>query len=43
MLPIPPGGYTVAFLKSTLASAKGYIRPFQKDIIIDHGSVIGGV
>ncbi|CAB4009770.1 Hypothetical predicted protein [Paramuricea clavata] len=43
MLPIPPGGYTVAFLKSTLASAKGYIRPFQKEIIVDHGSVIGGV
>jgi hypothetical protein len=43
IIPIPPGGYTVAFLKSTLASAKGYIRPFQKDIIVDHGSVIGGV
>ena len=40
---IPPGGYTVAFLKATLASAKGYIRPFQKDIVIGHGSVIGGV
>ena len=40
---IPPGGCTVAFLKATLASAKGYICPFQKDIVIGHGSVIGGV
>ena len=41
VLPIPPGGYTVAFLKSTLASAKGYIRPFQKDITVDNSSGIG--
>jgi hypothetical protein len=41
VLPIRPGGYTVDFLKSTLASAKGYIRPFQKDITVDHSSGIG--
>lgn len=32
LIGIPPGGYTVAYLKSTIASAKGYIRPLQRDI-----------
>ena len=31
VLSLPPGGYTVLFLKATTASAKGYKRPFQKD------------
>ena len=45
VIPIPPGGYTVNYLKTTLASAKGYLRPFQKDItpVLDHGNVAGGV
>ncbi|CAB4041502.1 Hypothetical predicted protein, partial [Paramuricea clavata] len=34
LLAMPPGGYTVSFLKSTIGSAKGYIRPYQKDIVI---------
>lgn len=38
---IPPGGYTVSYLKSTIASAKGYIRPYQKDIVIDNNAVLG--
>ena len=37
---IPPGGYTVSYLKSTIASAKGYIRPYQKDIVIDNNAVL---
>ena len=39
-LTIPPGGYTVSYLKSTIASAKGYIRPYQKDIVIDNNAVL---
>ena len=31
VLSIPPGGYTVLYLKATTASAKGYKRPLQKD------------
>lgn len=33
VLSIPPGGYTVPYLKATIASAKGYIRPLQKDLV----------
>ena len=33
VLTIPPGGYTVAYLKATIATAKGYIRPLQKDLV----------
>ena len=32
VLEIPPGGYSVNYLKSTLGSAKAYLRPLQKDI-----------
>ena len=32
-LTIPPGGYAVSYLKFTIASAKGYIRPYQKDVV----------
>jgi hypothetical protein len=34
VISIPPGGYTVQYLKSTIASAKGYIRPLQRDIVL---------
>ncbi|KAL9976883.1 hypothetical protein ACROYT_G014223 [Oculina patagonica] len=30
---MPPGGNTVPYLKATFASAKGYIRPPQKDLV----------
>ena len=30
---MPPGGYNVPYLKATIASAKGYIRPLQKDLV----------
>ena len=32
VLTIPPDGYTVCDLKSIIASAKSYIKPYQKDI-----------
>ena len=31
-LPVPPGGYTVPYLKSVLGQARGFIRPLQKDL-----------
>lgn len=31
-IPMPPGGYTVAFLRNVLGQAKGYLRPIQKDL-----------
>ncbi|CAB3999587.1 PREDICTED: uncharacterized protein LOC107356592 [Paramuricea clavata] len=34
VISIPPVGYTVLYLKSTIASAKGYIRPLQRDIVL---------
>ena len=33
VISMPPGGYTVPYLKATIASAKGYIRPLQKDLV----------
>ena len=30
----PPDGYTVTYLKSTINSAKGYVRPLQRDIVL---------
>ena len=38
VLSIPPGGYTVPYLKATIASAKGYIRPLQKDLVFTPSS-----
>ena len=38
LLTMPSGGYTVSFLKSTIGSAKGYIRPYQKYIVIDNST-----
>lgn len=37
---IPLGGYTVSYLKATIASAKGYLRPLQRDITITSSMVI---
>lgn len=39
VLEIPPGGYTVQYLKTAIGSAKAYLRPLQKDIILSKGSV----
>jgi len=33
VLSMPPGRYTVPYLKVTIASARGYIRPLQKDLV----------
>ena len=30
VLPVPPGGYNVQYLKSVLQQAKAYVRPIQK-------------
>ncbi len=32
VIPIPPGGYTVEFLKDVIQQAKVYIRPIQTDL-----------
>ena len=32
VIPPPPGGYTVDYLRGTLNQAKGYIRPLQRDL-----------
>ena len=32
VLPVPPGGYTVPYLKSVVLQAKAYMRPIQKDL-----------
>ncbi len=31
-LPVPPGGYTVPYLKSVLGQARGFIRPLQTNL-----------
>ena len=36
VLSIPPGGYTVLYLKATTASAKRYKRPLQKNQVSTH-------
>lgn len=33
LVPIPPNGYTVAYLKSLISHAKIHIRPIQKDLM----------
>ena len=49
LISIPPGGYTVAYLKATINTAKGYIRPLQKDLELnstgtaEHGQMQVGV
>jgi hypothetical protein len=32
LVPAPPGGYTVPYLKSVLGQARGFIRPLQEDL-----------
>ena len=32
LIPPPPGGYTVEYMRGVLNQAKGYIRPLQKDL-----------
>ncbi len=32
IVPVPPGGYNVPYLKSVLSQAKAYIRPIQKHL-----------
>ena len=32
VVPSPPGGYTVEYLRGTLNQAKGYIRSLQRDL-----------
>ncbi len=36
-IPAPPSRYSVAFLRSTLSQAKGYVRPIQQDITLESG------
>lgn len=33
-LPVPPGGYTVAYLKSILGQMRGFIHPLQQDLCL---------
>lgn len=35
VIPIPPGGYTVQYLKDVVQQAKVYIRPIQADLDLD--------
>lgn len=37
VIPTPPGGYTVAYLKDVMQQAKIYIRPIQKCISAESG------
>ena len=34
LIPMPQDGFTVAYLKSVLGQAKGYLRPLQRDITL---------
>jgi hypothetical protein len=33
-IPMPASGFSVDYLKSVLGQAKGFLRPFQKDIVL---------
>ena len=35
VIPPPPGGYTVSYLKSIMAQAKVYIRPLQQNLSME--------
>ena len=43
VMPFPPGGYTITYLKGILNQAKAYIRPIQKNLSLnveeDYGKV----
>lgn len=34
LIPMPPNGFTVEYLRSVMGQAKGYIRPLQRDIFL---------
>ena len=38
-IPAPLSGYSVAFLRSTLSQAKGYVHPIQQDITLESGGI----
>ena len=35
LIPIPPNGFSVSYLQSVLGQAKGYLRPLQRDIVME--------
>ena len=35
LLPCPPGGYTITYLKSVLNQAKAYVRPIQRNLTLN--------
>ena len=42
VIAVPPGGYTVQFLKSCPIQAKGYVRPIQKSLPLKPLSLVKG-
>ena len=40
LVPPPPNGYNVQYLKSIFGQSKAYIRPLQRDAIINVGEVV---
>ena len=40
VIPIPPGGYTVQYLKDVVQQAKVYIRPIQADLDLAVDSMV---
>lgn len=39
VIPMSPGGYSVAYLQGVLSQAKAYIRPMQRDLALDEDLV----
>ena len=35
VIPFPPGGYAITYLKGVLNQAKAYVRPIQKNLLLD--------
>ena len=35
VVPVPPSGYNVQYLKSILSQAKAYVRPIQKHLLLE--------
>ena len=35
LIPMPPNGFSVSYLQSVLGQAKGYLRPLQRDIVME--------
>lgn len=42
IIPIPPQGYTVPFLKEALGQAMGYVRPLQKNLTLKDNNQVKG-